>query len=275
MHYLTRRLPCAVLAAAVGLLPAARAAGAGERHLDGWLGAGVLDFDYEEFDPGGASLNREDGYLPGLNAGLRLGRGVWFAETALLAWSGRVDYTNPAVTSRTDEDILDWNVIAGRGAGAYAGIAVSAYAGLGYRHWRRDIHASPGANDGLDETYRWGYGLLGLRGERDLGQTSRVRGDLQLTRTLEPSIKIRFEAGYDDHTLDLGAANGVRAALTFEHRLDNEVVVFVSPWFEYWELGRSAVEPRTTQGVINGLIYEPDSETRIFGLNAGVRWRLF
>ena len=252
-----------------------RAGDDGAVHLDAWLGAGVLDFDYEEYGLNGASLDWEEGYLPGLNAGLRLTRGAWLAETALVAWSGRVDYANPFVTSKTDEDILDWDVIAGRDLVAEGGNQLGLYAGLGYRHWQRDIHSTPGANNGLDETYRWWYGILGVRGERDMTEHLRVRADLQLTRTLDPSIKIRFAAGYDDHTLDLGAANGLRAAITFENRLDNDVVVFVSPWFEYWQLGRSATEILTQNGMPAGPVFEPYSETRNLGINAGVRWRVF
>ncbi len=127
--------------------------------LDAWLGAGVMDFDYEEFDQG-ASLDREEGYLPGVSAGLRLARGRMFAETALEAWTGGVDYASATEITTTDEDILDWNVMAGRDLFAQADQRLGLYAGLGYRHWQRDIRSTPTAF-GLDETYRWWYASRG------------------------------------------------------------------------------------------------------------------
>jgi hypothetical protein len=243
-------------------------AGNPDLRLDASLGAGVLDFDYEEFDLDGTSLDWEEGYLPGLNAGLQLRRDAWFAETALLAWSGRADYATPLVTSDTDEDILDWNAIAGHTLFAQADRRLSLYAGLGYRHWQRDIDSTPGANDGLDETYRWWYGSVGLRAESEVTGRVSFRADLQLRRTLDPSIDVHFRNGLDDVTLDLGEANGARAAFTLENRMDNDLILFVTPWFEYWKIGRS------TEAVFPP-VFEPRSRTHNLGVNAGVRWQLF
>jgi hypothetical protein len=255
-------------------LPLHACAADGATHLDAWLGAGVTDFDYEEYGLNGASLDWEEGYLPGLNAGLRLTRGAWLAETALTAWSGSVDYTNPDVSSETDEDILDGSAITGRGLFVQDGRRLSLYAGFGYRYWQRDIRSTPSAF-GLDETYRWWYGILGVRGEHDLSEWVRVRADLQLTRTIDPTVKVRFASGYDAITLDPGEANGVRAAVTLENRMDNGMTLFVSPWYEYWKLGRSNDAVLTQNGVPVGTVFEPRSKTHNLGINAGVRWRVF
>jgi hypothetical protein len=254
-------------------LPAGVCAEAAAPHLDAWLGAGVTGFDYEEFDRG-ASLDREEGVLPGITAGLRFVRHTLFAESTLDAASGRADYRAAGVATRTDEDLVDWDAVAGREFSGRGGNRISLYAGLGHRRWRRDIRSTATAS-GLDETYRWWYGILGLRGARGLGEHARVRADLQLTRTLDPSVRVRFAAGYDDITLDPGEERGVRAAVTFENRIDNGLVVFVSPWFEYWELGRSTDAVLTQKGLPAGTVFEPRSETRNLGIHAGVRWRLF
>jgi hypothetical protein len=254
--------------------PAGVRAGDAAAHLGGWLGAGVTDIDYAEFDQG-VSLDGEQGIVPVLAAHLQLARGRLFAETTLVAGSGRVDYASASAVSDTDEDIIDWDAIAGREFLGREGNRVGLYGGLGYRHWQRDIHSTPGVDNGLYETYRWWYGILGVRGEHDVNRVVKLRADLQLTRLLDPSIKVRFAAGYDDHSLDLGTASGLRAALTLEHRLGNGMTVFVSPWFEYWQPGRSADAALTQNGMPAGTLFEPRSETRSLGILAGAGWRLF
>lgn len=264
------------LAACLTFAPiGAGAAGAG-LHLDAWLGTVALDFDYTEFDAAGNRLDWERGSLPGLDAGLRLVRGPWFAETALRVHSGSVDYATPAVISATDTDILDASAMGGREVYARADNRLGVYAGLGYRRWRRDIHSLPGASDGLDETYRWWYGSLGLRGDHAVNDRVRLCADLQWRRTLDPVVKVRYAAGFDDSRLEPGAADGLRAAVTLEGRLDSGPVLYLSPWYEYIELGRSADAVRTRNGVpVPPSIYEPRSETHNFGFTAGIRWRVF
>ncbi|HUT41615.1 MAG TPA: hypothetical protein VM011_09765 [Gammaproteobacteria bacterium] len=245
----------------------------GAMRLDAWLDAGVMDFDYEEFDQG-ASLDREEGYLPGVSAGLRLAQGRMFAETALEAWTGDVDYASATEITTTDEDILDWNILAGRDLFAQADQRLGLYAGLGYRHWQRDILSTPTAF-GLDETYRWWYAIVGLRAESAVTPRVSFRADLQLRRTLDPQIDVRFKSGHDDITLELGEANGARAAFTLEGRADHGMTLFVTPWFEYWRLGRSANAILTQNGVPAGTVFEPRSRTHNLGINAGVRWQFF
>lgn len=257
------------------LLPAPLSAYAGDdvARLDARLAAGIMHFDYEEFDSGG-SLDREEGYLPGLGVGLQLARGGLFAETTLEAWSGRVDYASATVSTETDEDLLDWNAIAGYTLFALADRRLSLYAGPGYRHWQRDIRSTPTAF-GLDETYRWWYASVGLRAESKVTEGLSFQADLQLRRTFNPSVDVHFKIGYDDVTLDLGEANGARAAFTLESRVDRNVRVFVTPWFEYWKLGRSTEIVLTQNGVPVGSVFEPRSRTRNLGINAGVRWQFF
>ena len=76
MNHTTRNSSQTSLAIVAWLLlavPAGACADDDTLHLDGWLGAGVLDLDYEEFDSNGFSRDREDGAMPAVSAGLRLG----------------------------------------------------------------------------------------------------------------------------------------------------------------------------------------------------------
>lgn len=263
-------VPAAVLL--VFALAPARAADDATR-LEGWLAGSLTEFDYAETE-NGIELDREEGLLPGLNAGLHLARGALFAEGTLAATDGHVDYRSATVATRTDETILDVDVIAGRTLYDRDRTSLALYAGLGYRHWQRDIRSTATAF-GLDETYRWWYGSLGVRATHALGARRQLRADLQLTRTLDPDIDIDFAAGYDSKNLALGEANGLRASLAFEQRLREGLSLFVSPWFEYWKLGRSDTELLYRNGLPVGTVFEPRSTTRNLGVNVGVRWRVF
>jgi hypothetical protein len=237
-----------------------------------WLGVSLLDFDYEEFFDNGSSANREEGLVPGFTAGMSVARGHWFAATGISAWSGTVDYHGP-VESETDEDIIDWNVLAGREIYREGGGAVGLFAGLGYRNWERDIQPTATAS-GLFETYDWWYGMLGVRGEYRFSSATQFRVDAYLTRTVKPEIEVEFGANFDDVTLPLGEKTGRRITLTLDRRLNNRMRVWVSPWYEFQELGRSPTRNLTSNGIVTGTVFEPRSETENFGISIGLGWEL-
>jgi hypothetical protein len=236
-----------------------------------WLGATALKFDYEEFDGQDNSLDRDEGWLPGVNAGAGFEGDRWFVESDLRWSSGRVDYHSPEVDSKTDEEILNLEVLAGTPLFASDLQRLSLVAGAGYRNWQRDIHSTP-AVSGLDETYRWFYWLLGLRGEHGFNARTRIVADVQLTRTVNPEIKVRFKTDYDDARLDLGEETGFQASLTLHRKLGGGASLWLMPWYEHWDLGRSSVKALYRNGDPIGTVWEPRSETRNYGISFGVRW---
>ena len=237
-----------------------------------WLGATVMEFDYEEFDDQDDSLDREDGVLPGVNAGASIEGDRWFVESGLLWSYGRVDYHSPEDDSETDEQILNLEVIAGTPMFASGRQQVSLVAGAGYRNWQRDIYSTPTAN-GLNETYQWYYWLLGLRGEHEFNERTRIVADVQLTRTANPEVDVQFKANYDDVSLDLGEETGFKAGLTLLRKMSGSTSLWLTPWYERWELGRSKDKDLYQSGVPVGTVWEPRSETHNYGVNFGVRWQ--
>jgi hypothetical protein len=238
------------------------------------LGFSALDFDYEEFPEDETRANREEGLIPGAVAGAVISRGRWFAETGIAGWSGEVDYSGPIDTD-TDEDIVDWRLLAGREIFRRDKTGIGLYGGFGYRYWERDIQAPGPGFSNLFETYDWWYGLLGVRGEYRFNTAIRLQADFSLTRTIEPQIEVEFPVLYDDITLDLGEKTGQRLSLLLERQVDAGLSLWVSPWYEVWKLGRSAEKVLQQGGVnTNATVYEPRSETENFGFNIGVTWRL-
>ncbi len=241
-----------------------------DKPVAGWVAFSVLDFDYTETFDDGSVADTENGLIPGVNLGLSLSQDRLFAETALSAWSGNVGYHGPADTV-TGEDLLDWSLLAGAKVYRHTSTAVDVYAGAGYRYWERGIR-STATLSGLFETYDWWYGLLGVRLQHGPRESIRLGADIRLLRPVDPGIEVEFASRFDDKELDLGEKTGVRVALSLENRLDDRFRYFISPWFEFWELGRSRTEPLLQDGIIVGTVFEPMSETRNFGVNIGLVW---
>lgn len=237
-----------------------------------WLGVTATEFDYEEFDDQDDSLDHEEGLMPGVNAGASIEDDRWFGEASLLWSSGRVDYHSAAVDSETDNQILNLEALGGTPLFASGRNRASLVAGAGYRNWSRDIHSTPTAN-GVDETYRWYYWLLGLRGEHEFNGRTRIVSDLQLTRTVNPEIDVQFKANYDDVSLDLGEETGFKASITLLRKMAGGTSLWLMPWYERWELGRSKDADLYQNGVPVGAVWEPRSETHNYGVNFGVRWQ--
>jgi len=235
-----------------------------------WSGFSMLNFDYKEFTGNASTANREEGLLPGITAGASASRGRWFASTEISAWSGDVDYHGP-VDTQTSENITDWNVLAGRALYRKDKGEIGLFAGFGYHYWERDIQSTATAS-GLFETYDWWYGMLGVRGAYHFSPATRLRMDACLTRTVNPEIEVEFDANYDDVKLGLGEDTGSRVRLTLDHRLNESMRVWVSPWYEFWALGRSSTQDLTSNGVVTASVYEPGSDTENFGINIGVTW---
>ncbi|MCU7920759.1 MAG: outer membrane beta-barrel protein [Candidatus Thiodiazotropha sp. (ex Epidulcina cf. delphinae)] len=263
--------PILWILALAACLPPSAAADSGSAG-SAWLGLTALAFDYEEFGDQGDSLDREQGPLPGLVAGADLEHERWFVGASLLWLSGDADYTSPAVDTRTDEDILNLELMAGTRLFAWEEQRLSLIAGVGYRKWRRNIRSTAQAY-GLDETYRWGYGLLGLRGEHAFNGLTRLVTDLSVTRTINPDLEVRFLQGFDDVGLALGEETGFKVTLALHRQLGRTTILRVAPWYEYWELGRSSDTTLLRNGIPAGVVFEPRSETSNYGVNIGVSWR--
>lgn len=253
-----------------------------------YIGLSAMDFGYKEFDTDGTLLDREDGWLPGLTLGVSETRGRWYGQFdgALygggITYRGQVQSPDPTldgrpIRSNTDELVVDGALQFGYLFGRPGQLRWTAYGGLGYRHWRRDINPGRLADgtqvSGLLEQYRWWYALVGARLNLLQRAGSLVQVDLRLTRTLNPKMDVDFQGfqGLDDATLDLGARTGYRLALPWRLAVAADSEVAVVPFYEAWDIGRSAPELATSGGVPLGTVVEPRSETRNWGVSVNYR----
>ncbi len=117
--------------------------------------------------------------------------------------------------------------------------ALTPYAGLGYRYWRRAL------GDGNVETYTWGYGSVGLRMDWWRGRWGLV-----------PEIAGRFPFGQ----------------LAAVYRLAPRWVARLTGSFEESRIGQSPVGVLTSGGVPIFAVYEPSSRTEIIMAGIGITY---
>lgn len=227
-----------------------------------WMGVSALDFGYKEFTPGGDLSNREDGVLPGGRLGLEYHWDNKRLSLDLTHHNGVADYDGQTqggvpLTTLTDETVTHLSFTLGSMAETVDG--TSAYWGLGYRHWRRNIR-SKGRVQGLLETYMWPYVLLGLRSGVWRGDGSHLILDGRLVYPVSPKMRVESNS-FDVITLNLNGTPGLRLALPWRLRWQR-LRVELEPAVELWRITRSASKEVTINGVSTGYtIYEPSSTT--------------
>jgi hypothetical protein len=150
------------------------------------------------------------------------------------------------------------------------GITFSPYVGIGYRDWRRGENKLPS----YLEDYSWWYGALGMNLNYRFGQWT---AGLDAAVFLPFSMKMETDVAglYDKTTFHIKPLPGVRVELPvgYEfHRTDAGLFsIFLMPYYEKWEIGKSPVEAMTRNGVPTGdRFYEPKSTTDIVGVRLGL-----
>jgi hypothetical protein len=237
-----------------------------------YAGVTALDFDYEEFDDLGASLDREQGWLPGMTAGFTYATQAWHFGGNLRWISGTADYTSPIADTTTDEELLDLSLFIGTPLLTRGDNRLQLRAGGGYHSWWRNARSTNFAI-GFNETYRWKYALIGLHSEHRVDSQTVLTTDIQLHRVFSPELSVEYLQVYDPLKLSLGQENGFRLSLGLIKMMGKGLFLQVSPWYEYWELGRSAEDDLFSNGVLVGSAHEPRSETRDFGIDLNLCWQ--
>lgn len=238
------------------------------------FGFDATRFYYREFDDSDAVLNTEKGWIPGLVVSGTLNWDTWYSEINYQYNSGKVTYdgqtqTGTPVTTDTEEDIVDLNLLAGRYFGDNTAYRSALYAGLGYYYWQRNILPLPTVA-GLLETYEWSYAFVG--GRLSL-LNSNDRGlfiDARLRRMLDATMEVDF-LGYnnwDNLDLNLGEEWSFRLSVPYILTLERNTSLSIEPYLSTWFIGRSPNAAITSGGTPVGFsAYEPRSETFNLGIS--------
>ena len=222
--------------------------------------AGLLYFDYQEFDTDGSSLNHETGIIPGLSLAAHE-KAFGFEHTiALTAWQGRVDYqgqTQAGIphTTNTDESIykahyrFDWQPENSMGG---------LYGKVSWQNWDRDIRPANGVS-GLFERYQWWTLEAGLHADLYQADKHNIFVEFGVLATTNGTVKIDLSnSGYGEPTLDLGDGTGLAVRAGWSRLLNKN-----NSWsilFDYtrWDFGRSNSQS-LSDGINSIIITEPES----------------
>jgi|AntRauTorcE11898_2_1112593.scaffolds.fasta_scaffold03131_3 hypothetical protein len=276
-----RRLPfISLFTASLIAGPALAAPGPAGDSLDLTVAADSLAFQYREFDADGRELNREDGTLPGIRLTARGAGRRLFARADLSFHDGDVDYdgeTQRGAPFRTDTDtrLVSASVELGGWIGSRPG-RWGTYLRLARCAWERDIQGR-GNVQGLFEEYRWTEVGGGVRRVWPQAGTTGWRHELSATgfTVVDGEVDVALSrlqgSDLDDTTLDLGSEFGLRFRYTAIRPLANGLRLWIEPYYEYWEFGRSNTRPITSNGMATGgAVTEPRSESQRLGLAVGL-----
>ncbi len=269
-----KKVPPLLLSSLLWLIPCATFAADSLPAFSAGLGVSFMHFDYREFKDNGSLMDREKGYLPGIDAQLTHVDGPYAISAHAAYFSHVIDYAGETVngvpiSTSTSETLTEFSAQLSRQLSLGESMAGTLYGGLGYREWKRDIHSTSTAT-GPMETYRWPYFFAGIQPRMLSSDGYELCADLHLIRSIRPAIRIDFHDLYDNASLALGAAYGFRLGLPLRLARQNGITLTFEPYWEQWKFGRSSTEALTKNSASAGTVFEPKSETRAYGLTLGV-----
>jgi len=199
----------------------------------------VYYFNYEEFSQSNKSLNKEDGFLPGLKLRYTtlLDKHQFSAYTSL--HYGTVDYRGQTqggqpLNTRTDEKIIQL----GFEFKSEQLDQIPASIIMGIRHWEWDREIQGLENViGLHELYTWNEASIGLHIQSEAKNNVHYWSNLSALYTISPDMEIFLPNS--SLTLNLEGRPGFRfnAGASWNH--NTQQLIKLSFIAEYWAFGRS------------------------------------
>ena len=215
-------------------------------------------FNYEE--PG---LMELDGTLYGV-----IGSYTQWSENGLgvtlslsYAFGSDTEYTGSTwggtpVTAKADDYIVEFRgLLAGR----------NLFAGIGYRYWNNEVKA-PG---GYEREILYWYVPVGIEAsaplsERWIGRIS-AEYDFFISGAVTSYLS-QAVAGSNDPENEQDSGYGYRFSVEFKRELPELYALSIEPFFIYWDIDESDWALLTQYGVPKGYIYEPENETKTYGV---------
>ena len=254
----------AVLAAPVPAALAQTASGDARLTPRGWEG-GVQAAHYHYEEPDLAKLTGNRGGVVG--AYTFTDRRLWFSRIDARISYGKLKYEGSGAQTGVPDWIGEIRAVAGRDFLAGGSLAISPYAGLGYRYLYDDLrgYSSTGAA-GYRRYSNYLYAPVGLTLRINTGGRFVVAATVEYDAFIQGRQVTRLSdtgiAGYQDVSNEQTKGYGYRANLMFEH--DHWAL---GPWLHYWSIKDSDTQ---CGGTICGL--EPANWTREWGAELRYRW---
>jgi hypothetical protein len=171
------------------------------------------------------------------------------------------DYTGSTwggtpVTAEADDHILEFR-------GLVAGWNL--FAGIGYRYWHNEVKAS----GGYEREISYWYVPVGINVSAPLSErwTGRINAeyDLFISGTVTSYLS-QAVAGSNDPENEQDSGYGYRFSVEFKRELEELYALSIEPFFIYWDIDESDWALLTQYGVPIGYVYEPENETKTYGI---------
>lgn len=220
-------------------------------------------FNYVETE-NGAGLDSERGHIRGyaVSIGQQNMKSKQYWKIRYEQLSGSTVYDGhylaapyAPVLSRSSEFIEDLEAI--YGVPVSRDKKQSVYLGIGWHKWQRGV--------GYDETYEWGYVPIGYRYE--FLQKKKFQMAVDVSAKIMFSGRLIVASDGDSIQLKIGNRPGLRIELPMTYRMDEHWGLSLTPWYEYFQLGKSPIFLSAEGG-----IEEPASTNRQYGVNIGLQY---
>jgi len=237
------------------------------------LSPSLLHFDYTEFNTSDQVLDRELGWLSGIE--VKLSHAItadWLINIHSSYYQGTVDYDGQ--TQQGDPHTTDTRTNLFRYGARIEKVAYQKthlFIGAQSHQWKRDIKDNNSVS-GINETYKWIEYSFGLNADILIYQKDifNIEAAYLLTRNATIDVDLS-RVDFGSATLEIGNGTGGRLNLNWKRISGNNTHYGLSLFFEAWDFGRSNTK-QTQGGSSSVFVTEPKSETRNIGLKFNIEY---
>jgi len=203
------------------------------------VSAGLLRFDYREFDTTGDLLNKESGFIPGIGFKYSLN----YKKTKITAFTSihddQIDYTGQTQSgqphnTRTNEILIKSGILLT--SRKYPDFPARLLFSVAFQFWDRDILNNNNVH-GLHERYTWYEYSLGLNFKQETNTSSYYWANTSALLIYQPEILVYLKSG--NETLNIGEKIGLRLQAGKTWIMSNKNTLSLSLTSEFFELARS------------------------------------
>ena len=238
--------------------PATLARIAAQREQRLKIGPVSSSFNYEE--PGVMEL---DGTMYGIMGTYMhpIEDGLGFTLSLSYASGSDMDYTGATwggtpLTAKADDYVVELRGLLG---------SRNLFAGIGYRYWNDKAKAT----GGYEREILYWYAPFGIEVSGPLSENWVGHIKAEYDFFISGSVTSHFSdvaAGANDPENDQDTGYGFRFSVEFTTVLRNLYTLSIEPFFIYWDIDESDWALLTHYGVPVGYVYEPENETRSYGV---------
>lgn len=206
------------------------------------LSSNIQYFEYEEFNSKNESLNREKGFIPGLEASFFYLNDVLSHRFSSSMHAANINYDGQTQTGSPHQTETSTTLyrLSYELDVPLNGTQTSFFTQLNWDHWSRSIQATSSVS-GLDEVYQWPSMNLGFKYNFILRKKHVFSWDISYIKIFEGSFEVDLnQIGFGKEQLDLGAGNGFDSSFAYEFRANNEFSLGINFHHRTWTFEKSS-----------------------------------